>query len=291
MAGLAPELAQVAVAAVDAGDDAQRLQGGVEHRALLDVDLDETEVARRVAPERRDGIRSTRQPDRLHGLAHRQALGVALFQPLGPEAAGQCAAGQEGGGEALALLFGEGDQLQAHRQTPAVQTLHGGHGDEDAEAAVVLAGVAHGVEVAAGEQPLLVLAPALAPVAADHIAHGVDLGAVEAAGQHPTLQVLGAGAVRRRGNRSPSGVRACRCGAPVARPSPRPARPRRGSRPARRPDAARQCGGSGAGTPANSVSGCACRRRSKVSMICVRLRPVPRGPRTARMKGQPKRAL
>ncbi len=26
-------------------------------------------------------------------------------------------------------------------------------------------------------------------------------------------------------------------------------------------------------------------------MICVRLKPVPRGPRTARMKGQPKRAL
>jgi hypothetical protein len=103
--------------------------------------------------------RSARQPGRLHGLAHRQALGVALLQPLGSEAAGQCAAGQEGGGEALALLLGEGDQFQAHRQAPAVQALHGGHGGEDAQAPVVLAGVAHGVEVAAGQQPLRALAP------------------------------------------------------------------------------------------------------------------------------------
>jgi hypothetical protein len=53
--------------------------------------------------------------------------------------------------------------------------------------------------VAAGQQPLRALALALAPVAAHHIAHGVDLGAVETAGQHPALQVRGAGAVRRRG--------------------------------------------------------------------------------------------
>ena len=34
-----------------------------------------------------------------------------------------------------------------------------------------------------------------------------------------------------------------------------------------------------------------CSRRAKVSMICRRCNPRPRGPRTARMKGQPKRAL
>jgi hypothetical protein len=40
-----------------------------------------------------------------------------------------------------------------------------------------------------------------------------------------------------------------------------------------------------------SKSGWLSSRRAKVSMICCLLSPVPRGPRTARMKGKPKRAL
>ncbi len=55
------------------------------------------------------------------------------------------------------------------------------------------AAVAHGVVVAAGQQVFAVWGGGL--VAADHVAHGVDLNVVEAAVAHPVADALGAGAV------------------------------------------------------------------------------------------------
>ena len=56
VAGHADHLAGVAHAAVDRGDDAERQVELVQHRALLDVHLDEAEVARRIAPQRGDVV-------------------------------------------------------------------------------------------------------------------------------------------------------------------------------------------------------------------------------------------
>jgi hypothetical protein len=50
----ADHLAGVAHAAVDRRDDRERQVERVQDRALLDVQLDEAEVARRIATQRRD---------------------------------------------------------------------------------------------------------------------------------------------------------------------------------------------------------------------------------------------
>ena len=77
------------------------------------------------------------------------------------------------------------------RRVAGAQLAHDGHGGEDAEPAVVLASVAHGVVVAAGEQALV----ARAGVHAHHIAHRVDADLLEPAIAHPGLDLRGAGAV------------------------------------------------------------------------------------------------
>jgi hypothetical protein len=94
---------------------------------------------------------------------------------------GQRARAQEGGLVALAFLLGESHHLDAERQAAAgaVQLAHAGHGHQDAQPAVVLAAVAHGVVVAAGQQ-----APGgrvAAVVDADHVADGIDADLVETA--------------------------------------------------------------------------------------------------------------
>ena len=103
---------------------------------------------------------------------------------------------EEGGLVALAFFFGEADHLEGEGQAPvlALEFAHAGDGHEDAEAAVVLAAVAHGVVVRAGEQRLRVGRAGL--VAADHVAHRVDVHGVEAGFAHVACDLLGAGAVR-----------------------------------------------------------------------------------------------
>ena len=127
----------------------------------------------------------------------RDAVGVLLVQPGVVEMPGQRARAQEHRLVALAFFFGEAHHLDAEGQPPAgaVQLAHAGHRHEDAQPPVVLAAVAHGVVVRAGEQPLRVAVAAV--VDADHVADGVDLHLVEAAvGAHPVRQALRAGAVR-----------------------------------------------------------------------------------------------
>ena len=86
----------------------------------------------------------------------RDAVGVLLVEPGRVEVAGQRARAEEDRLVALAFLFGEAHHLDAEGQAPAgaVQLAHAGHRHEDAQPAVVLAAVAHGVVVAAGEQAL-----------------------------------------------------------------------------------------------------------------------------------------
>ena len=196
MAGHAGDRAQVAQAAVDAGDHAQRQVQFVQHRALFDVHLDKAQVTRRVALQRGDGLQRGRQAGGLHGLAHGHAVGILLVQPAGVEVAGECAAAQEGGLVALAFFFGEAHHLDAKRQPTALgaQLAHQRHRHQDAQAAVVLAGVAHGVVVAAGEQAFCVRRRAV--IDAHHVAHGVDRHLVEAGLLHPPLQAARHGLVR-----------------------------------------------------------------------------------------------
>jgi hypothetical protein len=97
-----------------------------------------------------------------HGFAQRDAVGVLLLQPFLLEVAHQRARAQEGGLVALAFLFRKPTtSMWKGRRLPRWAVAHAGHGHKDAQAAVVLAAVAHGVVVAAGQQ---VLAPSVLAV-------------------------------------------------------------------------------------------------------------------------------
>ena len=142
----------VAHAGVDGGDHAQRNVQRVEHRALLDVDFDKALVVGRVAA---DGANSVHvQPRFRHGVAHGDTVCVRLVQPGGVKVASECARAQKGGFVALAFFFGKGHYFQRVGQALAsgLERLHAGQGHVNAQPTVVLATVAHGVIVAAGEQ-------------------------------------------------------------------------------------------------------------------------------------------
>ncbi len=161
--------------------------------------LDEAEVARRVALQRGDRGHGGGQAGCAHRLAQRDAGGVALLEPARVEVAGQRARAEEGRRVALAFLLGEADDLDAVRQAAAgaVQLAHAGHRHQDAEPAVVLAAVVHGVVVAAGQQAAGVGVGAV--VEPDDVADRVDRDLVEAAFlAHPARELARAGLVRGR---------------------------------------------------------------------------------------------
>ncbi len=211
MAGDAHDLALEAQATVDGRDDAQGQAELVEDRALLDVHLHETQVPRRVALQRADGGQVRGQARREHGIAHGDAIGVPLLQPLRVEVSGQGARTQEGGPVALAFFFGEGDHLDPERQ-PSLrlrQRAHAGHRREDSQPPVVLAAVAHGVVVRSGQEVLWLCS--LPPrgrvgvgalrafarvVARHHIPHRIDLHLVEPALAHVACDLPGRCAMR-----------------------------------------------------------------------------------------------
>ena len=87
MAGGADDFALHAHAAVDGGDNPQRHVQLVEHRTLLNVHFDKAQVVSRLALQLRDIVNI--QARVLHGLAHGDAVGVFLLQPLGLEVADQ----------------------------------------------------------------------------------------------------------------------------------------------------------------------------------------------------------
>jgi FAD/FMN-containing dehydrogenase len=96
-----------------------------------------------------------------------EELAAALKGP------GQCRTAEVGGLETQALFVREGDDLNGKGQAFAAlrKPFDGGDGDQDAQRAVVLAGIAHTVEVAAQEKCRSVFASPR--VAAAQIANGV----------------------------------------------------------------------------------------------------------------------
>ena len=194
VAGHADHFAHVAHAAVDRGHDAERQIELVQHRPLLDVHLDEAQVLARIALDLRDvfGFQACVRHRRTHG----HAIGVLLVEPGRIEVPDERARAQERRLVALAFFLCEADDLEGERQAPVLlfQFAHAGHRHEDAEPSVVLAAVAHGVVVRAGEQGLGAGRGRF--VAADHVADRVDLDRVEAAVAHALRDLRSAGAVR-----------------------------------------------------------------------------------------------
>jgi hypothetical protein len=103
-----------AIGAVDRGDDAQRQAFGLEHRALLDVELG---IGEEIGTAPR-GVAGTRriEPERCQCVAHRRAVLVAAVEKLGIQRAGDRAAAQQRGAEAHAFLVREAHDLERERQ-------------------------------------------------------------------------------------------------------------------------------------------------------------------------------
>ena len=147
MPGHAFDLDREAVGAVDGGHHAHRQALGLEHRALLDMQLGVGEhvgaLPRGVADAL--GIESERR----QCVAHRHSIAVAAVEELPIERAGDRAAAEQRGAETHAFLVGESHDLDRERQPrPArVEGVNAIDGRDHAQHAVVLAGVAHGVEV------------------------------------------------------------------------------------------------------------------------------------------------
>ena len=121
----------------------------------------------------------------LHGVAHADAVGVFLVEPCGIKVTGQRARTQERGFVALAFFFGKAHHFDVKGQALvlAVQLAHTGHGDKNAQSAVIFAAIAHGVVVAACEQRLgLGLGGA---VTAHHIADGINFDVIKPTVAHP----------------------------------------------------------------------------------------------------------
>ena len=184
VAGVADERDLGVALAVDGGHDADRLSEPLEHRALLDVDLD---VAEHVVARGGNFVDEVAEP---------RALVVAQAQPFEPEPPGHDRGAEVGGAEAHALLVGEPDHLDVARHA-----LGGLDGDQHAERPVVPAGVDHGVQMrseherrpvaAAPDQvPQRILArleAGLAHPAGDQRVRVLHGGRAEAAGQRRRL--------------------------------------------------------------------------------------------------------
>ena len=129
-----------------------------------------TSARRRAASRDAFGV----EPERRQRLAHRRARAIAAVEQPRVERAGDRAAAQQRRAEAHAFLVGEAHDLDRERQARAarvqrVDAIDRGH---DAQHAVVLAGIAHGVEVRAQHQARRARRRAF--VAADHVADRVE---------------------------------------------------------------------------------------------------------------------
>lgn len=142
--------------AVLAGDGGYRTAGeaeGFEHRPLLDVGFEVTDDGGQLG-WLEEGVR-VKAPE-AEGLLHGDALGVAELEPSGLEGAGEVAAAEVGGLVAQAFLIGKTDDFEGEGQGVGLGGFECGQGEEEAEGAVVFAGVAHGVEMGAHEEGGLV---------------------------------------------------------------------------------------------------------------------------------------
>ena len=152
MAGHAVDLDGVTVRAVDRGDDAGRQALGLEHRALLDVQLGVSEHVFLALCSFADALGV--ETEAAQRIAHADPAAVDGVQDLRAERARHRAAAEQGGVEPGALLVGEADDLGRERQTPAggVQRVDALDAGDDAEHPVVLARVTHGVQMRAEDE-------------------------------------------------------------------------------------------------------------------------------------------
>ena len=93
----------------DRRDDAERNTVGLEHRALLDVDLVVADQIGGLASGTRESLRVAAEGTHCFGQAH--AVGIAALERCAVEPAGQNAAAKITSSEADAFLVGERDDL------------------------------------------------------------------------------------------------------------------------------------------------------------------------------------
>jgi hypothetical protein len=152
---------------------ADRQARGFEHRTLLDMQF-------RIGQHLCRAVRCGRVLRRIElelrqCLAHRHAIRIGLGEQRGIERSRDGAAAEQRRSKAHALLIAKADYLDGERQSRAGRVERSDAFDraQHAEHAVVLAGVAHGVEVRPQHEARQPRPRAF--VAANAIAHGVDV--------------------------------------------------------------------------------------------------------------------
>ncbi len=172
VSGHAVDLDRVAARAVDRGDDADRQILGLEHRPLLDVELGVGEHVLLALRRLADALRV--EVETAHRLAHADALAIDRLEHFLPEGPRHRAAAEQRRVEARAFLVGEADHLDREGEAPAARVERADAFDpgDHAEHAVVLAGVAHGVEMRAEHERWQ--ARPLSLVTADAVPRGVE---------------------------------------------------------------------------------------------------------------------
>ena len=157
----------------DRGHHPERQAGIEQHRALFDMRLDECDHALVASIDTGHCLRVAAKL--AQGIAHREAIGIGRIEPCRIERTRHRLAADQRDTEAHPFLVAEGHHLDGHRQPNAtpVQVGHAGDRREDAEQAVIAAGVAHAIEVRAGHEHWCIGDSAL--VATHHIAKRVPM--------------------------------------------------------------------------------------------------------------------
>jgi hypothetical protein len=135
----------------------------------------------------------------LHGFTHGDASAIEMVQHCLVKATRHRATAQQGGLEAHALFLGKADHLDRKRKAPPrpVPLGNASQRQDDAQVAVIFAGIAHGIEVRASDQGRGLFMAGRGFVAADHVA-GIVAPHAHAGLLHPVRQFAGGGLVHGR---------------------------------------------------------------------------------------------
>jgi hypothetical protein len=186
--GLAAPDDPVPLDAERAEDDTERQLQRLEHRSLLDVQLEVGGCVRELRPRIERGVEvDAESPDR---LGQRRAVGVLQRTQvvLVGHRAGSGRGAEEGAAEAGALLVGPGDEPDGQRRLALLgdPAQHLGGGD-DVERAVEPAAVGDRVEMPAEDERALVGAAQRPPLVAGRIEALLRARAIELP-RHPLLR-------------------------------------------------------------------------------------------------------
>ena len=152
----------------------------------LDVAQDILGVMGRFADARRI------QTEAVQRFGHGDAFCIRLVEQHGIERSGDRAAAQQRGIKAHSFLIGEADHLDGEGQvsTDLMQRFHARDRRDNAKHAIVLAGVAHGIEVRTGQYCRQAGPKTL--IATNDIADGIEPG-LHARLFHPAFDQLAGG--------------------------------------------------------------------------------------------------